>query len=126
MRTLGCAVSRVQDLGMAGASDPAVFQKAQENEAVLVTTDRGSGDVRTYSPSSHRGIIVLKVATEPEQIHAVHRTLQHLSETEESFEGALFVVDARKYRRRKEAVVDRWHSGESLKSTPRRTDLHCT
>ena len=61
MRDLGRAVNRVQDLGMAGASDATVFQKAQENEAVLVTTDRGFGDVRAYPPSSHRGIIVLKV-----------------------------------------------------------------
>ena len=101
MRDLGCAVNRVQDLGMAGASDATVFQKAQENEAVLVTTDRGFGDVRAYPPSSHRGIIVLKVTTEPEQIQAVHRTLRHLLETEESFEGTLFVVDAHKYRKRK-------------------------
>ena len=101
MRDLGCAVNRVQDLGMAGASDAAVFQKAQENEAVLVTTDRGFGDVRAYPPSSHRGIIVLKVTTEPEQIQAVHRTLRHLLETEESFEGTLFIVDAHKYRKRK-------------------------
>jgi hypothetical protein len=76
MRDLGCAVNRVQDLGMAGASDAAVFQKAQENEAVLVTT-------------------------EPEQIQAVHRALRHLLETEESFEGTLFIVDAHKYRKRK-------------------------
>ena len=101
MRDLGCAVNRVQDLEMAGASDAAVFRKAQENEAVLVTTDRGFGDVRAYPPSSHRGIIVLKVTTEPEQIQAVHRTLRHLLETEEAFEGTLFIVDAHKYRKRK-------------------------
>ena len=58
MRDLGCAVNRVQDLGMAGASDAAVFQKAQENEAVLVTTDRGFG-CASISPIVARGIIVL-------------------------------------------------------------------
>lgn len=101
MRGLGCVVSRVQDLGMAGASDAEVYRQAQENDAVLVTTDRGFGDVRAYPPSSHRGIIVLKVTTEPEQIQPVHRTLRHLLEREESFEGTLFVVDAHKYRKRR-------------------------
>ena len=60
MRDCGCDVVRIQELGMAGASDAAVYRQAQENEAVLVTTDQGFGDVRTYPPSEHHGIIVLK------------------------------------------------------------------
>jgi predicted nuclease of predicted toxin-antitoxin system len=100
MRENGCDVKRVQDLGMSGSSDPAVFQTAQEIEAVLVTTDRGFGDVRAYPPSSHRGMIVLKMSPDPKQVQAVHRTLQTLLETEDTFEGTLFIADAQKYRKR--------------------------
>jgi predicted nuclease of predicted toxin-antitoxin system len=100
MRTAGCSLTRVQDLGLSGAPDAVVFEKAQDLGAVLVTTDRGFGDVRTYPPSSHQGIIVLKVTPSPEEIQHVHRTLQHLLNTEDRFRKTLFIVDAQKYRKR--------------------------
>ena len=101
MRAAGCTVHRVQDLGMAGASDAEVYQTALDKEAVLVTTDRGFGDVRSYPPSSHHGIIVLHVSPDPRQVRAVHRTLAMLLQTEASFAGTLFTVDGQKYRKRK-------------------------
>lgn len=76
MRGHGCEVIRIQELGMAGASDAAVYQRAKEDEAVLVTTDQGFGDVRTYSPSEHHGIIVLKMRPDPVSVQAVHRMLK--------------------------------------------------
>ena len=100
MEALGCDVRRVQDAGLPGASDAVVFRRAQEANSVLVTTDRGFGDIRTYPPSSHQGIIVLKVSPNPAQIRSVHRTLRTLLETENTFEGTLFIVDAQKYRKR--------------------------
>lgn len=102
MRAAGCMVHRVQDLGMAGAPDAEVYQTALNKEAVLVTTDRGFGDIRSYPPSSHHGIIVLNVSPNPEQVRAVHRTLTMLLQTETSFAGTLFVVDEKKYRKRKQ------------------------
>ena len=53
MEALGCDVRRVQDVGLSGAPDAVVFRRAQETNSVLVTTDRGFGDIRTYPPSSH-------------------------------------------------------------------------
>lgn len=87
-------------LGLSGSSDAVVFQKAQERSAVLVTTDRGFGDVRTYPPSSHHGMLILKVSPDPEQVRAVHRTLRTLLDTEDTFDGTLFIADAHKYRKR--------------------------
>jgi predicted nuclease of predicted toxin-antitoxin system len=75
MKRLGWEVERVQNLGLEGAPDEEVFRTAQDRGAVLVTTDKGFGDVRSYPPSSHRGVIVLKVVPDPEQVRAVHRTL---------------------------------------------------
>lgn len=100
MEETGCDVTRIQDLGLSGASDAQVFQKAQALGAVLVTTDRGFGDIRTYPPSSHHGIILLKLIPDPEQVRAVHRTLDTLLTSEEQFAGTLFVLDAKKYRKR--------------------------
>ena len=100
MRNRGCDVVRIQELGMAGASDTAVYQRAQENEAVLVTTDQGFGDVRTYPPSEHHGIIVLKMSPDPVHVRAVHRMLEELLAAEEAYEKTLFIVDPHKYRKR--------------------------
>jgi predicted nuclease of predicted toxin-antitoxin system len=100
IRDHGCEVVRVQDVDLSGVPDAEVFQAAQERNAVLVTTDRGFGDIRTYPPSSHHGIIVLKVSPDPEQVRAVHRTLRQLLDTEELFSGTLFIVDEQKYRKR--------------------------
>jgi len=78
-----------------------VYQRAQEEGATLVTTHQGFGDVRTYPPSAHHGIIVLKMAPDPVHIHAVHRMLDQLLVTEETFVGTLFTVDSHTYRKRK-------------------------
>lgn len=87
-------------MNLAGAPDAQVFQRAQRTESVLVTTDQGFGDVRTYPPSSHYGVILLKVAPDLKQIQAVHHTLRQLLKTETAFQGTLFIVDVQKYRKR--------------------------
>jgi predicted nuclease of predicted toxin-antitoxin system len=86
MEHVGCEVERVQRHRVGGAPDDEVFQVAQDRRMVLVTTDKGFGDVRVYPPSSHHGILVLKVTPDPEQIQSVHRTLSTLLESEEQFE----------------------------------------
>ncbi len=100
MRDLGFQVQRVQELSMTGAADMDVFQKAQQLQAVLVTNDQGFGDVRTYPPSSHQGVIVLKMEPDPKKVQAVHRVLKELLKKEQRFERCLFVVDTSTYRKR--------------------------
>lgn len=72
MRNLGLNVYRIQELGLTGAKDNKIFEKAQGMNAVLVTTDKGFADIREYPPASHRGIIVLKMAPAPECVREVH------------------------------------------------------
>lgn len=100
IRDLGLQVQRIQELGLTGAADPEVFRKAQELKAVLVTNDQGFGDMRAYPPSSHQGVIVLKMEPDPKKVRAVHRVLEELLRKEQRFERCLFVVDASKYRKR--------------------------
>ena len=92
MRKLGFDVKRIQQLGMTGAEDDKVFEKAQELKVVLVTNDKGFGDIRQYPPSSHYGMIVFKMAPDPVCVRQVHETLKQLLRTEDQFEGALFIV----------------------------------
>jgi len=100
LRESGYKVHTLDDFNLLGAKDPVVFQKAKELEAVLITNDQGFGDIRNYPPSSHTGIVVLKMTPDPEQIAGVHEVLEQLLKTEDSFTETLFIVDHNKYRKR--------------------------
>ncbi|WP_431768795.1 DUF5615 family PIN-like protein [Salinibacter sp.] len=52
MRGHGCEVICIQEWGMAGASDAAVYQRVKEDEAVLVTTPNVASDRRKRSLQS--------------------------------------------------------------------------
>ncbi|OGF55068.1 MAG: hypothetical protein A2Z21_04575 [Candidatus Fraserbacteria bacterium RBG_16_55_9] len=100
MRNLGLNVKRVQELSLTGAKDPEIFHKAQELSAVLVTNDQDFGDIRAYPPSSHQGVVVLKMDPNPKKVEAVHQVLRELLKKEHQFERCLFIVDTHKYRKR--------------------------
>ena len=58
----GHDVDTVTDEGLTGAVDPDVVAAATAGGRVLVTLDRGMGDIRAYPPGSHAGIVVLRLA----------------------------------------------------------------
>lgn len=66
----------VTNEGLAGATDDAVFRAAQEAGRLLVTLDRGFGDIRRYPPGTHAGVVILRL---PEQsVTAVTAALRRL------------------------------------------------
>lgn len=101
LREAGWDVATVKELGLQGARDPVIFAKAQEMSAVLLTRDMEFGDIRRFPPSMHHGIIVLKMTYQASnEVHTVLKKL--LAETkEEEFEGTLFTVDRKKWRKRR-------------------------
>jgi|FaiFalDrversion3_1042247.scaffolds.fasta_scaffold22998_2 predicted nuclease of predicted toxin-antitoxin system len=101
LRRHGYPVITVKELGLAGAKDHVVFAKAQELGAVLLTRDQEFGDIRRFPPSSHLGVIVLKMKyQEAASVHsALHKLLQTVPENQLS--GTLFVVDKNKWRKRR-------------------------
>ncbi len=48
--------------GLGGATDDAVFVAAQQAGRLLLTLDRGFGDIRRYPPGTHAGVVVLRLA----------------------------------------------------------------
>lgn len=60
----GCGhdVDTVRAEGLTGAPDPRVVSAAAVDGRVLITLDRGMGDIRAYPPGSHAGIVVLRLA----------------------------------------------------------------
>jgi predicted nuclease of predicted toxin-antitoxin system len=58
----GHDVDTVIDEELGGAPDPAVVAAATADGRVLISLDRGLGDIRAYPPGTHAGIIVLRLA----------------------------------------------------------------
>lgn len=61
LTTAGFDVDTVTSEGLAGASGPDVLTAATAAARMLITLDRGMGDVRRYPPGSHPGIVVLRL-----------------------------------------------------------------
>jgi len=57
----GHDVDTVAAEGLTGAADPDVVAAAAAEERMLITLDRGMGDIRAYPPGSHAGIVVLRL-----------------------------------------------------------------
>ena len=60
MRAREFDVDTVLEEPLGGQSDPDVLAAASTEGRLLVTLDRGFGDVRSYPPGSHPGIIFLR------------------------------------------------------------------
>ena len=96
----GFPVKTVLDITHSGATDSELFKIAQSQTLVIVTLDRGFGDVRIYPPNSHNGIIILK-AYDLNSLQKCHTVLEMLLKVESEFKGTLFIVDGNKYRKKK-------------------------
>ena len=98
LQSAGYDAVSVLDQRLGGAADPEVAEVCRQETRVLVTLDVGFGDIRTYRPRSHAGILVLRPRTQ--QISHVIQLLQRvLSLLErESIEGALWIVEETRVR----------------------------
>lgn len=77
--------------GLAGRTDPEVWEAAQTAGRFFITQDLDFSDIRRYQPDTHHGLLLLRLA-EPSRRGLIER-LQHLFATE-SVEtwGRCFVV----------------------------------
>lgn len=57
----GHDVDTVADEDLLGAEDPSVLGAASGEERLIVTLDRGFGDIRLYPPGSHAGVLVMRL-----------------------------------------------------------------
>lgn len=57
----GHDVATVVDQDLGGTADTVVAEAVSAEGRILVTLDRGFGDLRTYPPGSHSGIVLLRL-----------------------------------------------------------------
>jgi predicted nuclease of predicted toxin-antitoxin system len=58
---VGHDVDTARAEGLRGAKDPAVLAGATADGRLLLTLDRGLGDIRAYPPGTHDGIVVVRL-----------------------------------------------------------------
>jgi predicted nuclease of predicted toxin-antitoxin system len=96
-------VLHVNEIGLQGASDEAIFQRAQTDGAIVVTFDEDFADTRMYPVGSHAGVIRLRVW--PTTIEQTEKALGRLLESVEDHDlpGSLVIIDEQRIRVRKGA-----------------------
>jgi predicted nuclease of predicted toxin-antitoxin system len=60
LNAAGYDVASVYGQGMGGWKDPPLWQAVQTESRFLVTADKGFGDIRSYPPGTHAGVLVLR------------------------------------------------------------------
>jgi predicted nuclease of predicted toxin-antitoxin system len=101
LRRDGHDVHTVVEEHLAGESDPVVVAAATDEGRLLLTLDRGIGDLRRYPPGSHAGILVLRpAAQDPDSMLALIRRLMSTHPLDE-LRSCVVVVEPRKVRIRR-------------------------
>jgi predicted nuclease of predicted toxin-antitoxin system len=60
LRDQGHKALGVIEQGMRGTKDPDLWRAVQAEHRFLVTADKGFGDIRSYPPGTHQGILLLR------------------------------------------------------------------
>lgn len=98
LRAAGHDALSVLDQGLGGAEDPDVASVCRRENRILMTLDLGFGDIRSYRPGQHAGIVVLRPRTQEK--HHLLAVLQRLLPilARESIAGALWIVEESRIR----------------------------
>ena len=99
----GYEAASVVEKGMGGWKDSQLWIAIQKEEQYLVTADKGFGDIRTYPPGTHHGILLLH--PDEDGIRPVIELLQRVLDSYklEDLVGATTVATPRGIRLRREA-----------------------
>jgi predicted nuclease of predicted toxin-antitoxin system len=97
--SLGYDVVTAQELGLAGADDEIIIDKAVALGRVLLTRDVDFSNILLYPPARYLGIAVLKMS--PATTSAVHRVLKQALAQTHDLTGVLLVIDRNKFRIRR-------------------------
>ena len=59
-REAGHDAKTAREEGLGGAKDPLVWRTTQREGRLLITADKGFGDIRKYPPGTHAGVVLLR------------------------------------------------------------------
>lgn len=76
---VGHDVDTARAEGLRGAKDPALLAGATADGRLLLTLDRGLGDIRAYPPGTHGGVLVIRL--EHHSPHAIRQAAERIGAT---------------------------------------------
>ncbi len=93
LRALGHDVDSVVSEGLASQPDLTIARAARQARRVLLTLDKGIGDIRRFPPRSYAGLVVFRLSRKGRKHvrRAVLDALPHLT-VRQRFAGRLFIV----------------------------------
>ncbi|MFH1245314.1 MAG: DUF5615 family PIN-like protein [Candidatus Omnitrophota bacterium] len=102
LRNLGYSVISAKENHLGGKPDFEILKWAIKEERIIITEDLDFGNILLYPPKLHHGIILLRFRHALED--KIHTTLEKLLNelSPKDFKETLIIVDAEKYRLRKE------------------------
>jgi predicted nuclease of predicted toxin-antitoxin system len=94
-------VQHVADVGLWGASDSKILERAQNDSSIVVTFDEDFADARMFPVGTHRGVIRLRVwpTTIEKTEEALARMLNEVAD--EDLPGSLVIVGEDRIRLRR-------------------------
>jgi len=109
LRSSGHQVATVAEENLSGADDPAVVERATEEERLLMTFDIGFADIRKFPVGAHGGIVVFRL--HDQRWAVMKEPAQRLIESGllEKLEQGLAVVDETRVRFRTKRGADHEH-----------------
>ena len=98
LQSAGFETQTVRDEGLGGKPDEVIAAAVRAEDRVLVTLDRGFGDIRAYPPDTFSGIIVLRPRQRDRSsaLTLLRRLIPLLSK--EPLAGALWIVEPDRIR----------------------------
>jgi len=98
LRSAGYDAMSVFDQSLVGARDEDIAHVCQQERRVLITLDLDFADIRTYPPSEHSGIIVLRIHSQgrSEVVDVLRRVIRFLES--HSCSKNLWIVDNNRIR----------------------------
>lgn len=98
----GYEVKDIRDYGLRGAEDEEVYRFAQNNQAVVVTSDVDFGNILRFPIGSHFGIIIARFPNEVSTKEINRQLIKGIKAlTEDDFKGNLVIIEPGRVRIRK-------------------------
>lgn|SRR3989338_655946 len=96
----GHSVKDIRDHGLRGSDDENIYQFAQQNKSVLVTSDFGFSNILHYPPGYHQGIVIVHFPNEMTTDSVNQEVIKQLREfeNEKDVRGRLIILEPGKVR----------------------------
>ncbi|OFZ19310.1 MAG: hypothetical protein A2Z20_04055 [Bdellovibrionales bacterium RBG_16_40_8] len=102
-KNLGIDAIDVREVSLGAAEDQVIFEYAQNTKRIIVTKDKGFGNIIDYPRGSHNGIILLRLSstmTASQINQVIEKFLKSVDMSR--LENSLTIVDINKFRIRTE------------------------